>query len=55
MKIRDVLSIAGAFCTAFGSVVMLKATAPWGWWTGQAMAILGPLLMGSRAMTSKQR
>ncbi len=49
MKARDIIAIVGGFFTSFGSVLMMNEVPKWAWWTGQAMVILGPLLMVARA------
>lgn len=49
MKARDIISLVGAFFLSFGGIIMTQDVPKWAWWTGQAMVILGPILMGSRA------
>ena len=49
---KNVLALIGSFCLAFGIAVMAADVPKWAWWTSQAMVILGPILMGSRALTS---
>jgi len=52
MKARDVVSLCGSFCLAFGAVLMSQDVPKWAWWIGQGMVIAGPLLMGARAATA---
>lgn len=49
---KNVLALIGSFCAGFGGLIVMSDVPKWAWWTGQAMVILGPLLMGSRALTS---
>jgi hypothetical protein len=55
MKIRDILSIAGSFLTSFGAVLVASGESKGAWWTGTAFVILGPLLMGSRALVAAKK
>ena len=54
MKLRDVISMVGAFCTSFGTLLMSMPVEKWAWWLGQVMFIAGPILMTARAVTAKK-
>ena len=52
MKLRDVLSIIGAFCLAFGGKIKDRINSTAAWWVGDALITIGPILMASRAFHS---
>ena len=55
MQARDIISMIGAFCTGFGTLLMSMPVERWAWWLGQVMVIAGPILMGARALTSTKK
>ena len=55
MKTSDILSMVGAFCMCFGATIIESDVPKWAWWTGKAMIIAGPILMGSRAVASMRK
>lgn len=55
MKTSDILAMIGSFCLCFGAVVVENDVPKWAWWTGKAMIIAGPILMGSRAVASMRK
>jgi len=52
MKARDIISIFGAFCMAFGGTLKSNGESKAIWWVGEAMSTLGPILMASRAFSA---
>lgn len=50
MKLRDILTLVGSFFTGFGALVISQDVPKWFWWVGQAMTIIGPLLIGARVI-----
>lgn len=49
---KNLLAVIGSFCAGFGGLIIVSDVPKWAWWCGQAMVILGPILMSSRALKS---
>lgn len=54
MTAKDWTAIAGAFLLAFGAKLKERVASETAWLIGDAMVLLGPLLMASRAMAAKK-
>lgn len=54
MKLRDILTLLGAFMASFGALIITQDVPKWAWWCGQAMIILGPLILGGRVIGQKK-
>ena len=50
LTLRNALAILGAVATAVGGFLTQHSTVPAAWWTGSILVIVGPVLMGSRAL-----
>jgi len=53
MTTRAAFTIAGSFCTSFGALLVSQVPSAFGYWTGTAMVILGPLFIGAIATEKK--
>lgn len=55
MKLRDILFLIGTFSTSFGALILTQDVPKWFWWCGQAMVVLGPILVGGRVLGQKHK
>ncbi len=53
MNLKDATTIAGAFFMSFGEMLKTQAPSVMAYWIGQAMIVLGPLLLAGRAIKAK--
>ncbi len=51
MNARDICTMIGAFCMAFGETLKTLAPSATGYWIGLAMLSAGPILMGVRSIS----
>jgi hypothetical protein len=54
MKKKDIATVIGSFCLAFGPQIVMKADSIAAWYVGTGLQTLGGVLIGARAFGNKE-